>query len=215
MEDHDFQVVRKNLNILSILILILAYTSAKLDSFNFLGLQLELIGSKLYQALYVGYAYFIWRFLTKLPLISGFWNDFLQYYITSEKGVKKQHNYERYKKQFIDKSERLKYSIETNDPQLWLTQFSVIRLSAWPLTQLRLSAHLNASKREGENDMPQFNVEHDINVSRFLLFRKLIFFCIKYDKFGDYLFPIIPVFINLLFFLLKSEWQGSVNKIFS
>lgn len=214
IDDHDFLLVRKNLNILSVLILILAFTNAKLGSLNLLGIQMDLEGVKLYQALYIGYVYFLWRFFTKLPLRSGFWNDFLQYFMNSEEGVKKKHNFDRYKKEFIDNSDRLKHAYEINDKYLNHVQLSVIRFPDWPLTQLRLSATFQASGREGKNDNAQFGVDHDIKVSRFFVLKKLILFCIKYDKFGDYLFPLIPVLTVLGFFFFKLDWQGSFFSIF-
>lgn len=89
IDDKDFPLVRKNLNILSILILILAYTNAKLDSLNFLGIQIDLNAHKLYVAIFILYIYMIWRFLTKLPLRGGFWNGFEQFYMDGDEGVKK------------------------------------------------------------------------------------------------------------------------------
>lgn len=70
MDDKDFYQVRKNLNIISIVILILAFTNAEVDSLKVICIDLKLNGNKLYAALFILYAYFIWRFLTKLPLRS-------------------------------------------------------------------------------------------------------------------------------------------------
>jgi len=213
MEDHDFQVVRKNLNILSVLILILAYTNAQLNSFNFLGIKLDLDAYKLYTALVVGYVYFVWRFLTKLNFNGGFWSDFLQYFLMSGEGVKQKHNFERYRKEFIEKSERLKYAIETNDRFFRYIQLNITRQAGWPLTRLNLSAGFCASGREGKDDQEQFYVDYEISLSRLFIFRKFILFSIKFDKFGDYLFPLIPVLVNVGFFFFKSEWQGSFQSL--
>ena len=214
IDDNDFPLVRKNLNILSILILILAYTNAQLHQLNFLGIDMQLDGVKLYQALFLGYFYFIWRYWTKLNFFGGFWGDFTNYYLVSDAGVRKQHNFLKYKESFIDKSERLRDAYEAGDKFLTLSSFDVVRLSNWPLTRLRLIVNFNASGRKGKEDQAQFSEYHDILLSRFYVIRKLISFSIKEDKFGDYLFPLVAVLLNVGFFLLKKEWQGSVYQIF-
>jgi hypothetical protein len=213
MDDNDFYVVRKNLNILSVLILILAYTNAKIDSLNFLNIQIDLNGTKLYVAIFIGYLYFLWRFLTKLQLRSGFWNDFLQFYINSEEGVRSTHNEKRYRQELIDKSLRLKKAVEENEDFFRFVQLSIIRFKEWPLTKLRLSFTFT-STGSGNGEQPNFNVDHDITFSRFFFLRKLVSFCLKGDKFGDYLFPIIPVLGNIAFFIFKSGWQGSLEQLF-
>jgi hypothetical protein len=123
MDDHDFTLVRKNLNILSVLILILAFTNAQLHSINLLGIEMDLDAIKLYQALFIGYLYFIWRFLTKLPLSSGFWNDFEQYYFNSENGIKKQNTFNHYRDKIIGSNELLRLSKELTDKNLKCTHF--------------------------------------------------------------------------------------------
>lgn len=213
MEDHDFQVVRKNLNILSVLILILAFTNAQLHTINLLGIDMELDGNKLYQALFLGYIYLLWRFLTKLPLRGGFWNDFLQYYLDSEEGVKKHHHYERYKELLIEKSPRLKRAIE-DQGELKPVQLRFVRFSEWPLTKLRLAASFQSRTDQSLNETPSFSIDHDIHVPRIYQWYRLIMFSVKYDKFGDYLFPLIPVLINFYFFTVKTEWQGSFYHLF-
>jgi hypothetical protein len=209
LDDKDFDLVRKNLNILSVLILILAYANAQLHSLNFLGIQIDFDGDKLYQALFIGYSYFVWRFLTKLRLLSGFWNDFLQYYMTSEFGVKSKYNYTTLKKEFDEKSPQLKQANEQKDDSLRLVQLSVIRFPDWPLTKLRLSATFYS-----QGAQQNFNVDYDIKVSKIFLLRKLLTFCVKLDKFGDYLFPLIPVLTNIFFFTFKTQWQGSFSHLF-
>lgn len=214
MEDHDFQVVRKNLNILSVLIIMLAFADAQLDKLNFLGIEMKLDSAKFYQAVFVGYLYFVWRFLTKVPIISGFWSDFLQYYMNSEDGVKKHHNYDRYKDLLIEKSEDLKNAIESNDQFFRLNQINVDRLPNWPLHRLRLVFAFHASHRASSTQSNQFSVEYDITVSRLLAVRKLVVFSVKYDKFGDYLFPLVPVVLAVYFFIFKHDWQGSMASLF-
>lgn len=214
MEDHDFQVVRKNLNILSVLILMLAFTNAQLDKLNFLGIEMQLDSSKFYQAIFVAYLYFVWRFLTKVPIIGGFWNDFLQYYLNSEEGIKKQHNYERYKHTLIAKSEELKFVLNSNDQAFRLVQVSSSRLPEWPLHKLRLSFSFSATAPNSSSHSRSFYVDHDISVSRFLVIRKLILFSVKYDKFGDYLFPLVLVIAVVGFFFFKGQWQGGFASLF-
>jgi hypothetical protein len=213
MEDHDFQVVRKNLNILSVLIVMLAFTNAQINKLNFLGIDIDLDSVKLYQALFIGYAYFIWRYWTKLNFMVDFWQAFNSYYMTSDAGVKEQHTFERYKQLFISKSERLEDAIKTNKP-FHVVSFDATRLPGWPMTRIRLAATFASSGRARMNDHTNYFENHDITVSWFYVLRKLIKFSLKEDKFGDYLFPFIPVIINALFFLLKRDWQGSIYLVF-
>lgn len=214
MEDHDFQVVRKNLNILSVLILMLAFTNAQLDNLNFLGIEMQLDSTKFYQAIFVAYLYFFWRFLTKVPIRGGFWSDFLQYYLNFDEGIKKQHNYPRYKAALQEKSELLRDAIESNDQSFRHIQTNVYRLPGLPLHKLRFSFSFNAAHRNSGTQGHQFSVDLDITVSRLIAFRKLVTFCIKYDKFGDYIFPLIPTAIVIIFFFFKTGWQGSFKSLF-
>ena len=64
---------------------------------------MQLDGAKFYQALFIGYLFFIWRYCTKLDLRAGFWNDFVNYFISSEEGVKSVHNFNKYSLEFIKK----------------------------------------------------------------------------------------------------------------
>lgn len=213
IEDHDFQLVRKNLNILSVVFLVLAFTNAEINDANLLGISMKLNGSKFYISLYAGYAYFVWRFLTKLPLRTGFWNDFCAYYMNEKDGAQKEHNYHRYRKQLVEVSARLRNAIEINDPYFRLNQWSITRASSG-LRDLKLTGYFQGSGRQDANDQQQFSVDYQITVSKTYVFAKLVKFCVKYDKFGDYLFPLVPVVSVFLFFLLKSDWQGSFYSLF-
>lgn len=197
MDDKDFFAVRKNLNILSVLILVLAYANAEIHDLNFLGIQLELEGSKLYVGLFIIYLYFIWRYLTKMPLMSGFWNDFNQYYMDSEKGVKREHNFEKYQNMLLQNSEELR-----NNSDAQIVDQKIIKFSSKILRKLRLSVTFYRSRREVDNEKinhDNFSAVHDFHVSRIYVLRKLLVFSFKHDKFGDYVFPLIPIIINLLF----------------
>lgn len=207
-DDHDFPVVRKNLNIISVLILVLAYTNAKLNKLSFLGIDIELDAHNLYIALFVLYLYFIWRFLTKLPLNSIFWTGFMQYYLESEGGVKAKHNYERYRPLAIEKSDRLKIGEEAGYISLVTT--SIQRASAKHYLKLKVVFTFYDRNPANKQLHGNFSVEHDIHVSILFLLQKLMVFCFKHDKFGDYLFPLIPVLVNVCFFVFASEWQGSI-----
>lgn len=212
IDDHDFPLVRKNLNIISVLILVLAYTNAKLNSLSFLGIQIDLDAHRLYVAVFILYLYFIWRFLTKIPLRSGFWNDFIQYYIESDEGVKKEHNFKYYEKIFLAKNSRLKQALNTTD----VTRLIATRIHRFPgnhLTQLRIIVAFQTDQVFGDNQSNNINEHHDFEVSKLFLTKKLVIFCLKYDKFGDYVFPLIPIFINTGFFLLKTEWQGGLYSL--
>lgn len=212
MDDHDFTLVRKNLNILSVLILILAFTNAQLHKINLLGIEMDLDAIKLYQALFIGYLYFIWRFLTKLPLSSGFWNDFEQYYFDSENGVKKQNTFNRYRDRIIKSNEILRNYAELKDESIKCTQFLLTRDSRLHLRKIRIDGQVELIKDHGNKEM--INIKYDIELSRIYFVRKLISFCLKYDKFGDYLFPLIPVIAVIGCFIFKSEWQGSFSGLF-
>jgi len=210
MEDHDFQVVRKNLNILSVLIIVLAFTNAKINTLNFLGIDMQLDGAKFYQALFIGYLYFIWRYCTKLDLRAGFWNDFVNYFISSEEGVKSVHNFKKYENRF--KSEISRFSQMTNDDPNWRLVATNITRHSESLSNLTLSITIHTSS---EIHMRNPNFEIDIKVSWKFRLKKFLIFCFRKDKFGDYLFPFVPVILNLLFLLFKTEWQGSLRNIFN
>jgi hypothetical protein len=192
--------------------MILAFTNAKLNLVNFLGIQLELDPTKFYIALLIFYMYFVWRFLTKLPLISGFWNDFLQYYMNSESGVKREHNFKKYQAEFFKLSTDLQEIKEKNlDPRITTT--NIIRHAGNSIRHLKLSVNFHRSQPKLGSIIYDFTVDYDIVVSRQYFLKKLIVFSLKYDKFGDYLFPIIPIVINLAIFLSHSEWQGSFRNL--
>ena len=211
IDDHDFPLVRKNLNIISVLILVLAYTNAKLNKLSFLGIDIELNAHKLYIALFVLYVYFIWRFLTKLPLNSIFWTGFMQYYLESERGVKAKHNYDRYKPLTIEKSERLKNGEEGGYINLVAT--SILRKSAKHYLSLKIAFTFYDRNPANKQLHGNFTVENDIRIGLFFFLQRLLVFCFKHDKFGDYLFPLIPVLVNLCFFVFANDWQGSITSL--
>lgn len=215
MDDKDFYVVRKNLNILSVLILLLAYTNAKLGTFNFLGIQIELNGPKLYTGIFIGYAYFIWRFLTKLPLRGHFWAEFINYYLTSDEGVKRKYNYKNLEAEVLAKWPDLAW-LKENDKDLRLQETHVMRFEEKSLTKLTLSLTFYKTLKLDSETYANSNVTTriEIKVPRLFIVRTLVLFCVKYDKFGDYLFPLIPGIVNLVFFFSKPEWQGSFRSLF-
>jgi hypothetical protein len=92
----------------------------------------------------------------------------------------------------------------------------VLRLSGKGILELRLSAMFYVT-RDDTRGMGNSNitVDHDIKVSTLLFTRKLLVFCWRHDKFGDYIFPILPVLLNFSFFLFKREWQGSLWNLVS
>jgi len=131
--------------------------------------------------------------------------------MVSERGVRSTHNENRDRQDLIDKSPRLKKAVEENDDFFRFVQLSIFRFPGWPLTKLRLSVTFT-STGNGNGDSPNFTVDHDIRVSRVFFLQKLISFCFTTDKFGDYLFPLIPVLFNICFFFFKPEWQGSLHQ---
>ncbi|MFZ1806226.1 MAG: hypothetical protein WAU36_03335 [Cyclobacteriaceae bacterium] len=216
IDDSDFFVVRKNLNIISVLIMILAYSNAEIHNLNFLGIQVELEGDKLHIGLFTIYIYFIWRYLTKLPLMGIFWGGFISFYLESENGVKKEHNFKTHQNDFFKESLKVKEILES-DRNAHLTGITVVRLPGNTLRNLRLSANFYRStpkNADGSTDMPNVTVNINIKISWIYFMRKLMIFSIKGDKFGDYVFPLVPVVANVLFFILKPEWQGSYNRLF-
>lgn len=209
LDDHDFPVVRKNLNIISVLILVLAYTNAKLNKLSFLGIDIELDAHKLYIALFVLYAYFIWRFLTKLNVKDGFWGDFLKFYMEAGDGVLQQHNFDTHKDAMLKNDKVLK---DYQKPGASHIKTFVTRFAHDPLKKLRVVSTFSTTDAV-TNSPKNIDLIHDFETTTFYIFKKLIRFCIKYDKFGDYLFPIIPVLVNLSFFVFASEWQGSIKSL--
>lgn len=217
MEDgRDFYVIRKSLNILSVLILALAFTNAKIKTLNLLGIEISIDGQKFYIAIFLLYAYFIWRFITKLPFKSGFMNDFDQYYmatVNSKKGIIKTHNFEIYKNRLLEKSEDLKKAFEQNR-QLELNHTSIVRTESSAYRRLRISFDLRFTN-EISNRQSSLIVNHDFKVSRLFVLKHIFIFCFKHDKFGDYLFPLFLVVANIFLTIFLSGWQGSIKSIFS
>lgn len=212
IDDSDFLVVRKNLNIISVLIMILAFANAEIHDLNLLGIQVELEGAKLYVGLFIIYMYFIWRYLTKLPLMSGYWNGFIQYYLVSNNGVLSDHGFDKHREAFLRNSTELtKWHGKSS-----LVDVKANRLGNNSLLNVRLSAtfHINKQDQYLGPSPTQFTAYLDITIPRSYFLRKLFIYSFKHDKFGDYLFPIIPIITNVLFFLLKPEWQGSYNRLF-
>lgn len=127
IDDKDFVIVRKNLNIFSVVILLLAFTTADVSILSLFGIKVEMNGQKVYIALFIGYIYFIWRYLTKLPLISGFWNDFTTYYMQSYGGNRTNKIFYKYRNKFIsDPPEDMK--LLEKDPSARLLKIDAARL---------------------------------------------------------------------------------------
>ncbi len=212
IDDKDFFVVRKNLNILSVLIMVLAFSNARIHDLNFLGIQVDLEGSKLYVALYILYLYMFWRFVTKMPFNSEFKSKFIQYYLDSTAGVKEDYSFARYKDKILNHDSTLKYILD-NDPNARLVETKAIRLTNDPLRKVRLSITFYKEipiNNQNKSDHSNYTADFDFTVSRFYVLRKFISFCLKHDKFGDVVFPVFPVITNLTFLLFKSDWQGSL-----
>ncbi len=209
-DDKSFHLVRKNLNILSILIILLAFTNASLESLNFLGIQLRLDSHRFYIALLTMYLYFIWRFWTKLKIREGFWNDFTKYFLENKDALASKYNFERYRHAFAQQSEELSQAIK-NDPKFRVIQISFNRDSQ-SLLELRMVANFYIEFRR-LNNSSDLQLAHSFRVSRLFFVRKLLRFCVAHDKFGDYLFPLVPVTVNLFLFLLNHEWQGSLHSL--
>lgn len=208
-DDNDFRVVRKTLNALSVLISILAFTKAEINALNFLGIDIDLDGRKLYIALFIGYSYFIWRYCTKVPLVGGFWLAFLNFYFESGSGVKKQHTYERYRNWFVNSPEVKEVLAKGREVQL--VQMQAVRPSGRTMRNPRLSATYHTSTDTGGRNV---TVNHDITVSWLFVTRKLLIFSFRHDKFGDYIFPILMVGLNVCFFFFRRGWQGSIWSLF-
>ncbi len=213
IDDNNFALVRKNLNTFSILILILAFTNAKIDVASFLGVQIQLNGQKFYIALFIIYSYLTWRYLTKLPLRGGFWNDFTGYYLASYGGDNKDKLFSKHRAGFVTDPKEHIQIIEQGEYSSLLTM-NAHRLGNRDLLHLRLVATFYITKEiEGMRPGNNLSAQCDIVVARTTFIRRLLIFCLKYDKFGDYLFPIIPIGINFMFFVTKSTWQGSLQSL--
>lgn len=218
IDDKDFYVVRKNLNVISVLILVLAFTNAKVNNnLSILGVEIEIDGTKLYIALFILYSYFVWRYLTKLPLLGGFWNGFMQYYMSAGDGVIQEHNFDRYRESFFEKSSELRNQLEY-DSDIQPIDQKIIRLSGKSYLNLRLAPTFQRREKDASGKTvlsnQNLNIYHDFKVSRFYFLRKFILFCTKREEFGDYLFPLLLVLINLCFFFFSKDWQGSISKLF-
>jgi hypothetical protein len=209
-DDKDFYLVRKNLNILSVLILLLAFTEAKLNSLSFLGIQLELDSSRFYAALWFIYVYFAWRFYTKARLSELFWGEFTKYFLEEERGLKTRYNYYKLKSVFAEKSSELKWASE-NDPNFRVISTFFTRQTS-SLLKLTIKVRFYISFR-ARNRSPELEVSHDITVPRYFLWFKVAGYCLTRDKFGDYIFPFLPILLNLLFFLFRPSWQGSASSL--
>lgn len=209
--DDNFPSVRKNLNILSVLILVLAFSNAEINRINFLGIDLELDGEKLFISLYVLYLYFLWRYLTMMLFRTEFMNHFHNFMLSSPHGFKKEFAYEKRKNEYQREFEDLQ-GIE-NDRFGSIVSISFTRNSFWKLSRLNMKIEYRKSATEEEKEMGSPGnkvVSKEVRVSYWYLLRKFLLFCIYKDKFGERVFPLIPVFVNLLFFLFKEDWQGGL-----
>lgn len=204
-DDNDFRVVRKTLNALSVLISFLAFTEAEINALNFLGIDIGLDGKKFYSALFIAYCYFIWRYCTKVPLAGGFWQAFLSFYFDSDSGIKKQHTYERYRDSFENSPEVKKVLVKGREVQL--VQMQAVRPSGRSMRNPRLSATYHTSTDTGGTNV---TANHDIAVNWWFVTMKLLIFSFRHDKFGDYIFPILLVGLNVYFFFFSMGWQGSI-----
>lgn len=212
IDDKDFVIVRKNLNILSVIILLLAFTNATISVANLFGLMVEMNGAKLYVALYLAYVYFFWRYLTKLPLTSGFWADFTKYYMDSWGGVNTKRSFAKYREQFVSDPSSILNAIKS-DNNAKLNRVYAKRFGGNSIREVRIVATFVVTKPPPMHPGNMVEIFHDIEVSRIALGLTLVKFCVRYDKFGDYLFPIVLVLANVLFFLFKSSWQGSLKNV--
>jgi len=215
MDDSNFDSIRKNLNIISVLILLLAYSNAEISHLKFLGIDLTLEGTKFYTGLYIIYGYFIWRYLTKLKFKSGFLHGFDIWYLEGVDGVKKHYNLKSLKSLFVNERPELQKEIDSGISSP--VSLKVIRFNPKERRKIKLSQtfYKRLSEEERQQNVHQnFNIEIDLNLSRFFLFRKFFWYCVKHDKFGDYLFPLLLCIANLSFFVFSTQWQGGFNHIF-
>jgi hypothetical protein len=206
LDDKDFFIVRKNLNILSVLILALAYTNANIEELKIVNVTLDLSGGKAYIGLFTIYAYLTWRYLTKLKWRSGFWNDFDQYYISSDAGVKSRRSFDELKSLFINQNAKLKQLLEP-PYNARLSGIDVGRASATHYRSLILNANFYLEKPMefiGSN----FTAKLPVTIPLLYIVRKFLTFSFKHDKFGDYVLPLILVLINFSLFLVLKTWKG-------
>jgi hypothetical protein len=188
-DEKDFHTIRKNLNVLSVTIMIMAIANVEVEVLNLLGIEVKLDGEGLY---------------TK-----GFWHEFITFYTDSPSGVRKQHTYERHRDAFLAHNPEL--AILESDANTRLIDMKVHRIFQ-SIRKLRLSAifyvtvsHANAGPMDNN-----LVANLDIVVTRIFILRKLLLFSLLHDKFGDYLFPLTLVLLNVVFFVLKTDWQGNL-----
>jgi len=208
-DEKDFHTIRKNLNVLGVTIMIMAIANVEVEVLNLLGIEVKLDGEGLYISLFIGYLYLTWRYLTKLPFTKGFWHEFITFYTDSPSGVRKQHTYERHRDAFLAHNPEL--AILESDANTRLIDMKVHRIFQ-SIRKLRLSAifyvtvsHANAGPMDNN-----LVANLDIVVTRIFILRKLLLFSLLHDKFGDYLFPLTLVLLNVVFFVLKTDWQGNL-----
>ncbi|MEP1094036.1 MAG: hypothetical protein ABJG78_02940 [Cyclobacteriaceae bacterium] len=214
MDDNDFKSVRKNLNIISVLILLLAFSNAEINKINILGISLELEGTKLFVGLYFIYAYFIWRFITKLPYRKEFLKDLHMYLYESLDGLSKYYTLERMQKEFEATSDDYRERSKNGTAHARKIGIGHEAGSLRKVTlSLDYSRTLTKEEREDHSTSQSNRISIEKKVSLQLVLRKTIWFCIKYDKFGDYIFPFIPILANTLFFFLSSKWQGGFYEL--
>ena len=203
MEDDNFKVVRKNLNILSVLIMLLAFADAEINKINFLGIALDLEGEKVYMGIFLIYIYFIWRYLTKVNVPGEFWNKYFDYYrVKASKRFKKAKYFDKVNK--ID-GIQLEGFLEG--------ELQIQKLSVTSQNRSFLNLQLDWSYNT-QDDSRIRTVSSKKKVTPFYPILLFIWFCLRYDKFGDFLFPLIPVLLNLGFFLFNEDWQGSIHNYF-
>ncbi|MEQ9219107.1 MAG: hypothetical protein RLO17_13750 [Cyclobacteriaceae bacterium] len=203
MDDDNFKVIRKNLNILSALIMLLAFADAEINKINFLGIAIDLEGERVYLALFFLYGYFIWRYLTKLPLRSGFVTEFHQFLMNYPTGLRKEYNTEKHRSKVLNREVLLLEDFLGEEPKI--IELNIHRDGKKPINQLVLGWKYR------NKDGKTHDIHENLSVSWFYISRKFIYFCFKHDKFGDFIFPLIPVLVNIIFFLFNGDWQGGIQ----
>ncbi|WP_109831925.1 hypothetical protein [Reichenbachiella versicolor] len=198
--DISFGSVRKNLNILSVVIIFLAFSRVEITKFNLLGLGLEITEiSRFYIGLYCIYIFFVWRYFTKLQkeeVRKGFTK-----YIKDKIHAYFKSNWSKHFKETIE--------IDGFEEKL---SFKNIGLGIDPVSLLKIKIDgYYSSNEKGHTETIE------IGLIKILGFRVYVWQFLKYsflkDKFGDVYFPIVLIAIFVYLFACYGDWQGGFSQI--
>lgn len=201
--DTSFRSIRRNLNFLACLMIILAFGQAKLTKLSFLDIEIELADYRFYTLLWVAIAYFTLRYFQYLEwrrfnieLVKWRWYYFNSIARTREED---QRSIDLYFKRIVDEDiERTNYELKFPEmkPKVSSKEVNIkFKMPAGSKTiELKIPMHLYLSRRE--------------------LLIKQLQFSINSNWFFTLYLPLILILLILIISISSNEWNGNPIEIF-